>query len=196
MFRIEGWHIEFPESNGGKGDALSFRCCPVGPGTWNASNESVSTQFGDESGGSVCASSGLCFVVGRFVEFGLKFPVAEASDQELARDDGRKDQYRGGVNRIESGDATTFHSVRSAKAVEVVHGLARERQSGKRIEYPVIGATPHLTHSVEVSDRFAHGAPPSRPGLLASSPSPDLEVARIIDGRLNSQNVEVVVDLG
>src|SRR3954447_4920518 len=80
-----------------------------------------------------------------------------------------------------------------AQRVEFHSGLAREGHAGQRIQETTVGG--NLGVAPEIGDALGHWTPPRLLIRPVFGQAEHLELARIVDGRLDPEHVGVVVEL-
>src|SRR3954452_2459510 len=127
------------------------------------------------------------------IEFSLEVPVAEAVDGKVAG------QHRGEevdgvrVDRVEGSDTGACCRAGPAQRVEFRGGLAGEGHAGQRIQETTVGG--HLSVAPEIGDALGHWTPPRLLIRRVFRRAEHLELARIVDGRLDPEHGGMIVEL-
>src|SRR5215211_6170233 len=123
------------------------------------------------------------------VETGGEVGVAEPDDVVLPGQGCFEQGQVGGTEGTEAGDASPACGVGPAQGVESSDAFAFQWCCRDGVEVALVGGHADLEAAPQVADAFAHGTPPPRAGSVGvSDDAQDLELARIVDDRLDSQD--------
>src|SRR5437763_12019823 len=142
-------------------------------------------------------AAALAHVLGpRGEQHGLNVPVTEAIDMVLATQHGMKQLLLLPAEQIQAAPAAPARprwALHSLQDLEAGLGPIHDRQGA---EVTFVGGAGNFVIAVEVGDTLVHGAPDQLVAPLPLAATADLELARLVDDRLDAQHLaELVVHL-
>jgi len=190
--------VLFAYLESGGHQAIPFRRDPILVTLRHLGDEAMTSKLGDLTTDPSTLATTLVrvFGVSRCRRQGsTDITIAETMDEMLPAE--HRLEHIGIMlpERSELGDPSSIDHTTLAQDVQYTDSLAFQCDVRHSVQVAFIGCRSHLDISPQVRDTLIHGDPPPRDTLLHLEGLEDLEVARVIDGRLDPEHVPLVVHL-